>query len=599
MEEELVVSKNTFRNYYNRRAIVYGPSAGLTGDKRYVDDIFGLGMLFYCGNEGKGDKKFPIQIYDTKIGSAINKEGRAEDNTNVNSSTDLWNAYKHGSYFVDKDFIKKAKKDEEGDNVEELGNQKYTMAYGPAVLKNRAEKAAKAGVGLFKKNQLVASEAVFEANGIDRKWSTSLERTLWEVNSDIYTDVMDYFDSSPSDTCDFTDIVMLASISTFRFNNKFGQYFGLNDNIKFDGSSNGYILKLSDKVKPISFDKEKLDMDVIMKAIYAGDKEVKEEYDMMYYLGMDTFGVVSAIILIVAEIFIVAYVITRMVHLVVVYLLSTVVCAFSYGCKREFSNKAWLGTLVQAVYFLAAHAVLIFMLNLSVCNDMPRNGWTSLLFSLLILLGAGFSMAIELKVMMFLITNIRDLGGQIAADKLNAMASKIKGVFEGNLNGDVKARDIKVNGDNVQSYGNDDDDEVKRNRAGSNELADIVEQADKVRGAGTKFDKSLGGKGTDNGDVVRSPIDDISSPGGSRTVRGDADSQRGNIYNSLNIDSTKISNKVNNKTNVVNNFETNSFESNSIDGSSSFIDNSSSYVNSDVIDVQSADLGDGTNIRND
>lgn len=480
MMSEMCASKDSFRNLYSKRAVVYGPSAGLIFNEKCLDDIFGLGQLFYHDNLTPTDRNYllPIEIYDSQMKTF----SQNTDTTSKNSSTDLWNGYKHGSYFIDGDYgLKKKVSDADTEDTERLGNSERTMAYGYKALSQRASKAKSGQLGVEFKNQVIASEAVFEANDIGDKYATKLERALWDVNDNIYSDVIDYFNQSTGEVNDFTDAVMLAAISTFKFNDKFGTSFQFNDAIDFS-NENGFVFKVTETIKPISFAKEKLDMDVIMKAIYAGDREVKTEYDLMYYLGSDTFGAAAAIILIVAEIFIIAYVIVRMVHLLIMYLLTTVVCTFHYNLKQNKGNKAWLGVLAQALYFLVAHALLIFMLNLSVCNDMPRGGMTSVLLSMLLLLGAGFSMAIEIRVMIFLIKNFRDLGGSIVADKVQSAMANIKGAIKGRLNGDTKSNKVNMRAEEVKSYGNDDDDEVRQNMGGNTELAEAVEQADKVRG---------------------------------------------------------------------------------------------------------------------
>ena len=485
MQTEMCASKDSFRNLYNKRAIVYGPSAGLASNEKCLDDIFGLGQLFYHDGKKASDRGYylPIEIYDTQMKDIKTKkrdESKKTDSTQKNSKTDLWNGYKHGRFFMDESFKKTKLDDADTADPDALGDCAYPMAYSMSALEARAS-AVNSELSVKFKNQVIASEAVFEANGIDKNLATPLERALWEVNNDIYSDVIDYFDQSTGEVNDFTDAVMLAAISTFKFNDKFGTTFSVNDAIDFS-NENGYVLKVTETIKPISFAKEKLDMDVIMKAIYAGDNEVKEEYDLMYYLGSNTFGVVAAIILIVAEVFMIAYVIVRMVHLLIMYCLATFVCTFQYSLKQNKGNKAWLGVLSQALYFLVAHGLMVFMMNMAVCNDLDRGGMTSVLLSLLLLLGSGFAMSIEIKVMIFLLKNFRDLGGQVVADKVNSAMANIQGAIKGRLNGDTRSNRVNMRADEVKSYGNDDDDEVRQNMGGNTELAEAVEQADKVRG---------------------------------------------------------------------------------------------------------------------
>lgn len=491
MQNEMCVSKDSFRNLYSKRAVVYGPSAGLTSSEKCLDDIFGLGQLFYKDGSKPETRGYylPIEIFDDKmkdVSCATNlklEDAKSSDTTFENSSTDLWNGYKHGSYFIDNAYsVKNKDADEESEeNLEAQGDSKRTMAYGPYALAKRADKFNAKSESVKMKPQVIASEAIFEANDIDKKYATDLELALWEINNEIYSDTMDYFNQSTGEVNDYTDAVMLAAISTFKFNEKFGKSYNLNDS--FDLSSSNYVFKVTENIKPISFSKELLDMDVIMKAIYAGDDEVKEEYDLMYYLGNDGFGIVAAIILIVAEVFIIAYIIVRMIHLVIMYVLTTTVCTFQYSLKQNKGNKAWLGVLAQAVYFLAAHGVLIFMVNTAVCNDFNRGGMTNVLMSLLLLFGAIFAMSIEIRVMLFLVMNLYDLGGSIIADKVNSAMAQISGAIKGRLNGDTRSNKVNMHADEVKSYGNDDDAEIKQNSGGNSELVESVEQADRVRGA--------------------------------------------------------------------------------------------------------------------
>lgn len=530
---EMVTSKSSFRNLYSKRAVVYGPSAGIIADKKCIDDIFGLGQLFYHDGKSVSGRSYylPIEVFDNRMVLGENQT----DKTRFNSNNDLWNSFKHGSYFVDSNFSAKQQiLESDTENDEMLGKSEYNMAYGFEALVNRREKCKiKDESGnpstIFKK-QVIASEAVFVANKIPVKYATKLEKALWDVNNNIYIDVIDYFNQDVGEVNDLTDAIMLASICTFKFNEKFGKSFSVNDAISFT-PENSYLFKFTEITKPTSFSKEELDMDVILKAVYSGNHEVKEEYDLMYYLGNNAYGVTAALILIVAEVFMVVYLIIRMLHLIVVYILTTVVCTYQYSLKRDNRSKAWLGVLAQALYFFLAHLVQIFMLNMAVCNDMPKGDFTSILLSLLVLLGSFLGVTIEITVMIFLLKNFKDLGGQIVADKVQSAMADIKGKFSG----DMKSDSVKLDADKVVSYGNDDDEELKESNAGGSELAEDVEHANRVReGNKSSGAGSSGGSGGSGGDGAGSGGDSIELAGGTG-----AD---GNPY--MNIESSDVSSSV-------------------------------------------------------
>lgn len=500
MQSELITSKDSFRDLYGKRAVIYGPSAGLSVLGGELDDIFGLGQLFYHDGETVDSRGYylPIEIYDSKM--------KTTDKTYKNSSVDLWNSYKHSGFFTDDRFASKQTINQaDTQDVERLGKSEYNMAYGFETLKARKEKYPDIA---FKK-QVIASEAVFVANDIPTKYATDLEQALWEVNENIYKDTIDYFNNSSSDINDFTDVVMLACISTFRFNEKFGKSFNFNNAFSFDTGSN-YLFRFTSTVQPTSFRKEELDMDVIMKAVYAGDNSVKGDYDLMYYLGSDTFGAIAAIILIVAEIFLIAYLIVRMIHLIVLYVLVALVCVTQYSLRKKTRNKAWLGALSQALYFFLAHVIQIFMMNMAVCNDLDRGGLTSVLLSLLLFLGSAFSITVEIYVMVFLIKNFRDLGGQIVADSVSSAMAKIKGKIEGKLKGDMKSDKIEQHADEVNSYGNSDDEELREASGGNTELVESVEQANRIRGKSTIAESSALGLSTGTvDDYINMAIKDV------------------------------------------------------------------------------------------
>ena len=499
MISDMAGVKDTFRNYYKKRSVLYGPNSASKTSKT-LDDIFGLGMMFYVPYKDDGSKStpksrgywYPIEVFDSTM---VEKKGTATNNSSTYS--DLWNGYKHNSLFMDDKFNTKTYKVTNRKSRVKQGSCKHLMGYDKKVLEKRASKVNKAVSTANLKTQVIASEAFFEAENIPKKYATSLEKALWEVNSEIYADVQDYFKQNIGEVSDFTDVVMLAGISTFRFNQKFGKSMSLNEDVELRAGK-AYALSITNQIKPVSFNKNDLDMDVIIKAIYAGNKEASEEYDIMYYLGSDAWGLIAGLILVVAEIFMAVYIVIRMLHVVIVFVLSTVVCWISYAVKKDTRNKAWLGILAQVVILGVAHAIMIWMLNMSVCNDLERGGFTFVLLSLLLLLGSVIGIALEVMVMLFLIKNVKDMGGQVVADMVKAASAKLKGAFNGLFKGRMNSNKVEVHGDSVDSYGNDDDAEVSnRKSAGDPELAEAQEQADKVRGA-KKKEKYMNGEGGDD-----------------------------------------------------------------------------------------------------
>lgn len=499
MISDMAGVKDTFRNYYKKRSVLYGPNSGSKTSK-VLDDIFGLGMMFYVPYDDKGTKStpesrgywYPIEVFDSTM---VEKKGTATNNSSTYS--DLWNGYKHSALFMDDKFDTKTYKVTNRKSRNKQGSCKHLMGYDKKVLEARASKVNKAVSTAELKTQVIASEAFFEAENIPKKYATTLEKALWSVNSQIYADVQDYFKQNIGEVSDFTDVVMLAGISTFRFNQKFGKSASFNEDVELRAGK-AYALSITSQIKPVSFNKNDLDMDVIIKAIYAGNKEASEEYDIMYYLGSDAWGLIAGLILVVAEIFMAVYIVIRMLHVVIVFVLSTVVCWVTYAVKKDTRNKAWLGILAQVVILGVAHAIMIWMMNMAVCNDLERGGFTFVLLSLLLLLGSVIGIALEIMVMLFLIKNVKDMGGQVVADMVKAASAKLKGAFNGLFKGRMKSNKVEVHGDSVDSYGNDDDAEVRnRKSAGDPDLAEAQEQADKVRGA-KKKEKYMNGEGGDD-----------------------------------------------------------------------------------------------------
>lgn len=507
MISDMAGVKDTFRNYYKKRSVLYGPNSGSKTSKT-LDDIFGLGIMFYKPDNTEKSTStpksrgywYPIEVFDS------NMEGKGGTKSNNSStSSDLWNGYKHNSLFMDDKFVTKTYKVTGKESRIRQGSCKHLMGYDKKVLEARAKKVNNEVSTAKLNNQVIASEAFFEAEKIPKKYATSLEKALWEVNSEIYADVQDYFKQNIGEVSDFTDVVMLAGISTFHFNKKFGQSMSFNEDVELKAGK-AYALSFTDQIKPVSFNKNDLDMDVIIKAIYAGNKEANEEYDIMYYLGSDAWGLIAGLILIIAEIFMAVYIIIRMLHVVIVFVLSTVVCWISYAVKKDTRNKAWLGILAQVVILGIAHAIMIWMLNMSVCNDLKRGGFTFVLLSLLLLLGSIIGIALEIMVMLFLIRNVKDMGGQVVADMVKAAGAKLRGAFDGLFKGGLNSSKVEVRGDSVDSYGNDDDAEVSNRRSsGDPELAEAQEQADKVRGA-RKKEKYMNGEGGDD-NVSETPVE--------------------------------------------------------------------------------------------
>ena len=523
MQSEMVSSNETFRNYYKKRVILYGPSAGLGSMARKLDDVFGLGTLFYVDGHKPVDRGFlyPLEIFDNHVREASrtglyagvlkateqNPKPTAygiADTTYAICKNPVWNAYKQSSKFEEDDYgvkIKYLSGDKyKGDyaTTNDKRSAEATLGYGPIALQERALAFSKSNTvskgtnPIVMSNQVIASEALFTANEIDTKYATSLEQNLWRVNENIYESVQEYFDCTSENMSDYTDIVMLAAISTFEFNKKFGTVLKINPDFKFlnvksgqtyfsaEGESTSLLIK-GTSMEPISFDKAELDLDTILQAIYCNTAEIAETdmEEIMYILGDNGFGILCCIILIVAEILLTAFTFLRMIHLIILLVLATIICCYSYGWKKDLSNKAWLGCLAQVAYLLVSHMILIFCMSITIKNEFPTGAGYDILISLILFIGSFLALVVETIVMLFLVNNIRDLGGSVVMSKLQELRSKINGKLDGSLDSDS----TELNSESTESFGNDDDEEIQEQSNGTGaELDASVTQADKVRG---------------------------------------------------------------------------------------------------------------------
>ena len=413
LQNTLFKTRGTMKSIYSSRNFVYGETVELPAGRVCVDDVFGLGMLFYVDDLSAEERGFsyPIEIFDSNY---YNHDYLAEpDNTYWSCILDNPVFYNYDRAVVKSNLLRQQKDDNTinvitnlpVDNKAVLENYRHTLR---SDLKSIKEVEVRPTV--------IASETVRNVYKVPTSNFTALEQKIWRVNKNIYNSMNKYFNLNLTNTHDYTDVVQMAVISTFEFNKVFG--------------ANGDLLNRN-QVEPISIEKESLTMDTVFKAIFNNNsRNMSTKYDLMYELTLNQKGVLTSVVIVIAEVVLTLYVIVRMMHLIQIYIMATISCSLAYGWRRNMQNKAWLGLLWQIVYFLGTHSVLIMVLNLTANQPFGENAMIFFIIALGILVAALLALIIEIQMVMFILKHWRDLGGQIVAEKAHAIVDKLSASIE-------------------------------------------------------------------------------------------------------------------------------------------------------------------------
>lgn len=411
---------NVLKSYFNKRGIIYGDSSYLTNKSAVLGDIFGLGTLFYDDNTTPSTRGYylPIEIMDTRLIDDVY--------SNTSTNNQYWSLVLRNKTF----------KDITGAQLNMLKTAKSSYLHAPVYTSQKLAITRPTISGTTVNPQIIAGKDTFVANNLSTKLALDLEKKLWTVNENIYKQACKYFDIQDSNISDYTNIIQLASLSTFEFNKEF--------------CTDGILPWNKKQVLQTSYVKEKMDFDMIIKSIFKPDRLVTEDFDIMYELTLEGWGGLTAIVLIVAEFLFVIYLTLRILHLGIIYALGTVICTCAYGWKSDTKNKAWAGMAFQCFYFIVAHVIVVGSIAIITIAPTPKNTLFRTIFAAILAIGGLAGLYLEITQIIFLIKNAKDLGGEIVADKVSALGSEIKGKVQGLFNAD----NINVESDNLTSIDN-------------------------------------------------------------------------------------------------------------------------------------------------
>lgn len=431
LESTLLSTKGTFRKFYSKRSNVYGITSGLSESRVCISDIFGLGTLFFNGTlqnymtspDSRGFY-YPIEYFDTTLLGDMSKMSLGN---NV-----YWERIKLSPYL-------KGTSKAITETLEEKGatNLLYAPVYSAkrlAVL--RPNLVLKDGSVLDINPQIIADKGIYSLNNVKTQ-SLLLEKAVWELNQNIYEQICKYFDLELTTISDYSDLLMLASISSFEFNKMFGDKVG--DILAIENTQ---------------FNKSSMDTDMLMRAIFLDPEEVAKSDDTMYTIVADKGQVITGIIIVITEGILLAFVAIRLIHLIQIFFLSAGSSLVAYVVKRNIRNKCWLGVVTQVLFLLVSHAIIVVMMNLVVLKPFPSGWLISFGVAILMQFMSIIAVIVEVKMVIFLFRNMRDMGGQVVANSVKSalanISGKIKGTFsngEMNSNSDlmsVKASNVEV-----------------------------------------------------------------------------------------------------------------------------------------------------------
>lgn len=413
LQDSMYNTRGTMESVFSSKNFIYGDTAELAPSKQVVDDVFGLGMLFYVDDSNPEDRGFsyPIEIFDSTY---HNTDYLAEpDNTYWSCILNNDVFYKYNQEEVKNTLIRAGKSESEATVISNM------PVYNRKVLENYRNiiKSDITAIGQIEVNPIViSSERISKVYNVPVANFTPLEQKIWKVNNNIFDSVNKYFNLHVDNIHDYTDVVQLAAISTYEFNKVFGVSGDLFDRAQ---------------VEPISIEKSSLTLDTVFKAIFNNNnRNVATSYDLMYELTLNQNGILTAIVLLITEVVLSIYTFVRMVHLIQIYIMATISCSFAYGWRRNLQNKAWLGLLWQIVYFLGTHSILIFILNLFSNQPLGENAFVFFFLAVGLLVVSVIAVVIEISMIMFVLKHWRDLGGQIVADKATAMVNNLSAAIE-------------------------------------------------------------------------------------------------------------------------------------------------------------------------
>lgn len=444
----LTQNRGTMKSIYSSRSFVYGETAAMSTSKKALDDVFGLGMLFYTdgSNPDERDFKYPIELLDSEYYNTDYLGGY--DNVYWSCILDNQAFHNYNNTKVKNNLIASGYSEEKATVIsgQPIYNREVLSHY-RTVLTSRNKNIGAIEV----KPVILATEIYSKIYNIPVKDFTALEQKLWKINENIHDAIIQYFNLNLTNTHDFTDVIQLAAISTFEFN----KVLGVNGDL-FDRN----------QVEPISIEKGKLDLDTIMKSIFNNTSNNSTNYDLMYELVLNQKGVITAILLIIAELVLSLYIVIRMIHLIQIYIMATISFSLAYGWKRNLQNKSWLGLLWQIVYFLGTHTALIWILNLFSNQKLGQNAFVFIFIALGLLVVSVVAVGIELAMVIFVLKHWKDLGGQLVADKLHAVINKLSANIEDGVDAEnasienASSEGTKISNMDTDGDGRDDIEQV-------------------------------------------------------------------------------------------------------------------------------------------
>jgi hypothetical protein len=534
-QQGLVDLKGGVPLMYNDANYVYGPSASnSTSYGGYqVQDLFGLGYLFKMDDDS-------AKLANTKLLSAYSSPSSdLIDSLELNYlplgkllDSEYYNVYSQNSVLSPQ-------------NVSSTTTSKYYLPFSSKYVENSTNGTS--GTRSTKRSTIQASYInIFNALGYKNSSShyittTPLESKLCKLNSTMYSDIYSLISYHSSEVTDDTWLKMAALVCTFDFNQSFGT---------------ASVFKTG--VSPTGFTDNSVDLDKIMRVIYAGNiSDIVDDENLMYMLYEKQGGLLLCILVFTAEIFMVLCSIIRTVIVIAIFILLAVLCLYYYALRQDTKSRVAQGALVQIGTLWGLHALSLMTLDVfTLCVTSGGTLW-NFVYAILMVLIYFFILKVHIYLLKALFVNWRNLGYNVIADRVSCVTSRIRGMqnpfhrLSPGSNSGLGAYSATDEVENTNVNESQDTSDVKVMNVGSVN----------INANGTQSESPIMDSVSKNADRFNSVLDDMVRP--SDTLEDSAS------YNSITDSST------------VDSEETNISEVNDLSGSNNNIveSNSDSLVN--------------------
>lgn len=421
-QNALINLKGGVSTMYNDVDYVYGKSLAAPDGYLQEQDLFGLGYLFKTNSSAESDMIKDESTSDYSGSNlALAASALRSDNLPLGFllESPYWKIYSQSMY---------------------LQKQALSTNYLPPFSSNYIFKYT--NDSNFGRRSLLATtvdldKASSYVNSYYSPKITPLEYKLIALNAKIYKDVVQLLKYHQTSVRDASLMNELALVCTFDFNSEFGGY-------KIDGTT----------VQPTKFTGSSMDLDKLIRVMYTpanmfdtADTNsifVQDGTQTIYMIYDRSFGIITAIVVVLAELLVAIVTFFRMILLWVIFILAAIFSLLYYVIRKDTSSKLWYGVLVQIMALFGCQFVTIWMLSVLTDYMSTSSDGMLILYSLGLLILFAANLIVTGVCVWMIFKDATNVGGSIAYQFSGMLMDQIKGGFR-----DMFAKHSGINAGNV------------------------------------------------------------------------------------------------------------------------------------------------------